>query len=266
MSTMTSTPLKAKPLAGRVAIITGAARGIGLATVKLFASAGASIIAFDLPSAQLDHAEAAAKECDAPFLRFFGNVAAAADWQRVVAEAERDFGRLDILVNNAGISGALSPMLDYPDDVFDQVMAVNARGVFLGMKYVAQAMKNTGGAIVNISSVSGIGGGRFVIAYTASKHAVVGMTKLAATELAQYKIRVNALCPSPTATEMMAEMERTQSPADPDAVRRGVSKMIPLGRYGEPEEIAEAILFLASDASSFITGTAIPIDGGLKGS
>ena len=266
MSTMPSAPNNAQPLAGRVAIITGAARGIGLATVKLFASSGASIIAFDLPSAQLDQAEASASECGAPFLRFTGSVAAAADWQRVVTEANRVFGRLDILVNNAGISGVLSPLLDYPDDVFDQVMEVNARGVFLGMKYAAQAMKIKGGAIVNISSVSGIGGGRFVIAYTASKHAVVGMTKLAATELAQYKIRVNALCPAPTATEMMAEMERNQSPADPDAIRRGLSKMIPLGRYGEPEEIAEAVLFLASDASSFITGTAIPIDGGLKGS
>jgi 3alpha(or 20beta)-hydroxysteroid dehydrogenase len=255
-------------LNGRVAIITGAARGIGLAAVRTFAEAGASIVAFDLPHASIAQTKRIADEIGAPFLACQGDVANATDWQRVVKETLTQFSKIDILVNNAGVSGAIGSMLDYPDDVFDHVMAVNARGVFLGMKYVGQAMKSNGngGAIVNISSVSGIGGGRYVIAYTASKHAVVGMTKLAAAELAQFKIRVNALCPAPTATEMMFEMERSQSPADPDAIRRGMSRMIPLGRYGEPEEIANAILFLASDAASFITGTAIPIDGGLKAS
>lgn len=255
-------------LNGRVAIITGAARGIGLATVRTFAEAGASIVAFDLPQSSITETKRIADEMGVSFLACQGDVASADDWQRVVKETLVQFGRIDILVNNAGVSGVIGSMLDYPDDVFDHVMAVNARGVFLGMKYVGQAMKanGNGGAMVNISSVSGIGGGRYVIAYTASKHAVVGMTKLAAAELAQFKIRVNALCPAPTATEMMFEMERSQSPADPDAIRRGMSRMIPLGRYGEPEEIANAILFLASDAASFITGTAIPIDGGLKAS
>jgi 3alpha(or 20beta)-hydroxysteroid dehydrogenase len=257
-----------KQLQGRVAIITGAARGIGYATVDQFAAAGAAIVAFDLPTAPVDAVTALAEKHGAPLLIFKGDVASAPDWQRLVAETMERFGKIDILVNNAGISGQICSMLDYPDDLFDAVMAVNARGVFLGMKYVGQAMKarGEGGAMVNISSVSGIGGGRYVIAYTASKHAVVGMTKLAAAELAAFKIRVNALCPAPTATEMMFEMERTQSPGDPDAVRRGMARMIPLGRYGEPEEIASAILFLASDAASFITGTAIPIDGGLKAS
>ena len=249
----------------RVAIVTGAARGIGLATVKAFAQAGASIVAFDLERAPLDEAVAMADQYGVPILCFHGSVADAQDWQNMVSQALARFGKIDILVNNAGISGVIGSMLDYPDDVFDAVMAVNARGVFLGMKYVGRAMRvNNSGSIVNISSVSGIGGGRHVIAYTASKHAVVGMTKLAAAELSAFKIRVNALCPAPTATEMMFAMERSQSPDDPEAVRRGMAKMIPLGRYGEPDEIANAILFLASDAASFITGTAIPIDGGLK--
>ncbi|NJR71789.1 MAG: SDR family oxidoreductase [Gammaproteobacteria bacterium] len=248
-----------KILNGRVAIITGAARGIGLATVRTFAHEGASIVAFDLPQSLVDDAAKIAGEHGVPFLACHGDVASAADWQRVVSDTLTQFKKIDILVNNAGISGAIGSMLDYPDDVFDQVMAVNARGVFLGMKYVGQAMKSTGGAIVNISSVSGIGGGRYVIAYTASKHAVVGMTKLAAAELAQFKIRVNALCPAPTATEMMFEMERAQSPADPDAIRRGMSRMIPLGRYGEPDEIANAILFLASDAASLLPALPFPL-------
>lgn len=253
-------------LRNRVAVITGAARGIGLSTVSLLAQAGATIVAFDLPSAPLEQARQAAESHGVQFMAHHGDVSNAHDWQSLTKLVAERFGSLDILVNNAGVSGAISSMLDYPDDVFDQVMAVNARGVYLGMKYCALSMKQKGGAIVNISSVSGIGGGRYVIAYTASKHAVVGMTKLAAAELAMFKIRVNALCPAPTATEMMFEMERTQSPDDPDAVRRGMSRMIPMGRYGEPDEIAQAILFLVSDASSFITGTAIPIDGGLKAS
>ena len=255
-----------RPLANRVAIITGAAQGIGLATVRSLAHAGASIVAFDLDAAKLHDAAQIAHEEGVPFLPFAGSVDSANAWQQITLDAMTTFGRIDILVNNAGISGVIGSLLDYPEDIFEQVMAVNVRGVFLGMKYAGVAMKAQGGSIINISSVSGLGGGRFTIAYTASKHAVVGMTKLAASELAPLKIRVNAVCPAPTATEMMFSMERTQSPDDPDAVRRIMSKMIPLGRYGEPDEIAAAILFLASDASSFITGAAIPVDGGLKAS
>ena len=255
-----------KHLRERVAVVTGAARGIGLAAVERLAGAGAAIVAFDLTQDSLEEARQIAASCDVPFLGFGGRVERAADWQHLASETMRQFGRLDILVNNAGISGPIGSLFDCTDDMFDQVMAVNARGVFLGMKHAGAAMKPEGGSIVNISSVSGLGGGRFTIAYTASKHAVVGMTKLAASELAAFKIRVNAVCPAPTATEMMFSMEREQSPADPQAVRRGMSRMIPMGRYGEPHEIADAILFLASDASSFISGAAIPVDGALKAS
>ncbi len=254
------------PLRERVAIVTGAARGIGLAAVERLAGAGATIVAFDLTLESLDEAVGIAKAAKVPFLAFAGRVENAADWQRVTAETLREFGRIDILVNNAGISGPIGSLFDCSDEMFDQVMAVNARSVFLGMKHAGGAMKKSGGAIVNISSVSGLGGGRFTIAYTASKHAVVGMTKLAASELAYFKIRVNAVCPAPTATEMMFAMEREQSPDDPSAVRRGMARLIPMGRYGEPHEIADAILFLASDASSFISGAAIPVDGALKAS
>jgi NAD(P)-dependent dehydrogenase (short-subunit alcohol dehydrogenase family) len=193
-----------------------------------------------------------------------GDVGHGPDWERAIESTLKRFDRLDVLVNNAGISGGIGPLVACSDEMFDEVMRVNARGVFLGLKHGARAMMERGGSIVNVSSVSGIGGGRLTVAYTASKHAVVGMTKLAAVELAGNGIRVNAVCPAPTATEMVFSMERSISPESPDAVRKGMTRMIPMGRYADPVEIAQLIVFLASDASSFMTGTAIPIDGGLK--
>ena len=248
-------------LAGRVALVTGAARGIGLATVQQLASAGARVVAFDVAGSPWSEVRATGA---AELLEVEGDVGHGPDWERAMQATLQRFGQIDVLVNNAGISGGIGPLVDCSDDMFDEVMRVNARGVFLGLKHGARAMKGRGGSIVNVSSVSGIGGGRFTVAYTASKHAVVGMTKLAAVELATSGIRVNAVCPAPTSTEMVFSMERSLSPADPEAVRRGMTRMIPMGRYAEPGEIAQLILFLASDASSFMTGTAIPIDGGLK--
>ena len=254
-------PTPALPFANRVALVTGAARGIGLAVVRQLAAGGACVVGWDQTDADWTDAAQAA---GASWLAFNGDVGSADDWERALRATQSRFGRLDILVNNAGVSGDIGPLADYSDAMFDHVMRVNARGVYLGLKHAARAMHANGGAIVNLSSVSGLGGGRYTVAYTASKHAVIGMTKLAAAELATRNIRVNAVCPAPTATEMMFEMERTQSPADPDIVRRAMTRIIPLGRYGEPDEIAAAVCFLASDAASFISGVALPVDGALK--
>jgi len=254
-------PTIASSMAGRVALVTGAARGIGLSTVRLLYEQGVRVVAFDLPGS--DWTEVT-QSTDASTLLIEGDVSISSDWERCISQTLSQFSQLDILVNNAGISGPICALTEYDDDMFDDVMRVNAKGVFLGLKHGARAMAKRGGSIVNVSSVSGIGGGRFTIGYTASKHAVVGMTKLASTELASQNIRVNAVCPSPTSTEMVFAMERTLSPTDPDAVRHAMTRMVPLGRYGEPSEIAAVILFLASDAASFMTGTAVPVDGGLK--
>jgi NAD(P)-dependent dehydrogenase (short-subunit alcohol dehydrogenase family) len=243
-------------LSGKVAIITGAARGIGLAAVRRLVEDGAQVLALDLPGSGLTNSHP-------QIVPFEADVAEADDWQRAVEHARASFGRLDILVNNAGIGGFIGPLVDYPVESFDRVMAVNARGVFLGMKHSAPAMED-GGSIVNISSISGIGGGANTLAYTASKHAVIGMTKLAAIEFAPRRIRVNAVCPAPTATEMMFGLAREKSPDDLEGFRRSFEQNIPLGRYGEAEEVAAAIAFLASDQASFSTGAVLTVDGGMR--
>jgi NAD(P)-dependent dehydrogenase (short-subunit alcohol dehydrogenase family) len=182
-----------------------------------------------------------------------------------VRAATAAFGRLDALVNNAGIEGPVSPLTETEVEQFDKVLAVNVRGVWLGMKHAGPAIAaHGGGAIVNLSSVAGLGATPGIVAYGASKHAVIGVTKTAALEFAPLKIRVNAVCPSPVETRMMRSLEAGINPADPAAVHDMMAASIPLGRYGEPSDIASLILFLCSDEASFLTGAAIPIDGGMK--
>jgi 3alpha(or 20beta)-hydroxysteroid dehydrogenase len=249
-------------LQDRVIIITGAANGIGLATLDLFLANGARVVAFDMDEAGL--AGAASKHSSDSLACICGDVSKSDDWVRAVNLAETQFGGVDALFNNAGISGPRATILNYSEAEFDRVMAVNVRGVFLGIQYAGNAMKARGnGAIVNTSSIVGFTGGRNINAYTASKHAVIGLTKAAAVELASYNIRVNAVCPSPTATEMMFKLERELAPDDPESIRAAFASSSPMNRYGEPREVAAAVAWLCSDGASYVTGIALPIDGGM---
>lgn len=250
-------------LDGRVAIITGAARGIGLAAVERLAADGADIVAFDLPGSPLADAVALAESAGRSAIAYEGDVSQVEAWTGVIDTARSEFGRIDILFNNAGISGALAGPLDYPDDAFDHIMAINVRGVFLGTKYVGNAMKESGGNIVNTSSISGFGGGGQIIGYNASKHAVNGLTKTAAIHLAPFGIRVNAVCPSPTDTDMVDQLAETVSPDDPATFKQNFVSGNPLGRICRPDEIAAVVSFLVSDDASYVNGALLPVDGGI---
>lgn len=246
----------------RVALITGAAQGIGMAAVERLAEDGFDLALFDLPGSDLAPAIRAAEQRGRKALEIRGDVALEADWICGVTMVLDHFGRLDALINNAGISGPVRPFSDYTVDDFDRVHAVNTRGVFLGMKHCQAMLRESSGAIVNIASISGLGGGRNTLGYTASKHAVIGMTKQVANELAAQGVRVNAVCPAPTATEMMRALAIQRRPDDPDSFEAEFARFIPMQRYGAPREIADAIAFLAGPQASFITGIALPVDGG----
>ena len=250
---------------GKVVAVTGAAGGIGRAAALRFAAEGASVVAVDLPGAALTETVRLVAEAGGVALAVPADVTDEAQVQAYVAAAVDAFGGLDALINNAGIEGAVMPLVDYPVDQFDRVLAVNVRGVWLGMKHAAPAIAaRGGGAIVNTSSVAGLGGTPGIVAYGASKHAVVGLTKTAAVELAPLKVRVNAVCPSPVETRMMRSLELGMSPDAPQAAHDAIAAAIPLGRYGEPDDVVALMCFLCSDDAVFLTGTAIPIDGGMK--
>ncbi|HEU4430579.1 MAG TPA: SDR family oxidoreductase [Myxococcota bacterium] len=252
--------------AGKVAIVTGASGGIGRATAKRLAAEGASVLLTDLAGSRLEDAAHDAKGA-ARVETLAVDVSREDHVKRMIETAEQRFGGLDLLVNNAGIEGAVCAIEEYPVDTFDQVLAVNVRGVFLGVKHAAPALRRRGGgAIVNIASVAGQMGDPNIIAYIASKHAVIGITRSAAIGLGPHGIRVNAVCPSPVETRMMRALEvgLAGNTASAEIVKKAMTERIPLGRYAEPDEIAALIAFLGSDEARFINGSQYTIHGGMN--
>jgi NAD(P)-dependent dehydrogenase (short-subunit alcohol dehydrogenase family) len=246
----------------RTAIVTGAAGGIGRATALRLSRDGCTVVLVDLDLTSLD---VVAKELDGRALCVAADVSSAEDWDRIVDVAQRETGRLDILVNNAGIEGPITSMESYPEDAFRRVLEVNVVGVFLGMKACSKALRASGdGAIVNVASVSGLGGQPSIIAYVASKHAVLGMTKAAALEFAADGVRVNAVCPSPVDTDMVQRLAESLSPNDPESVHRRLRAAAPLGRYATAEEVAGSISFLCGPDAAYLTGVGLPVDGGSR--
>mgnify|MGYP001245872890 FL=1 len=245
-------------LEGKVAIITGGTGGIGKCVARKFLEEGAKVVLVDLVEESLEKAKEELASLG-EVLTVRADVTKEEDVKRYVQTTVDKFGKIDIFFNNAGIEGKVAPITEQKVEDFDQVMAVNVRGVFLGMKHVLPAMKEQGyGSIINTSSVAGLHGSPGVSPYIASKHAVVGLTKAAAVEFAEYNIRINSIHPSPVNTRMMRSLEKGLK-----TDQETLSQSIPLGRYGEPADIANLVLFLASDESEYITGAQYRIDGGM---
>lgn len=250
-------------LKNKVAIITGGAGGIGLSTAKRFLNEGAlGIMLVDLNEDALKKAAAILNSEHVSYT--VADVSKSEDVETYVLQTIEQFGRIDILFLNAGIEGVVKPLTEYPEEVYDKVLAVNTKGVWLGMKYGFPELKKTGGGSVIItSSVAGLKGTPNVMAYVTSKHAVTGSMKVGALEGAEHNIRVNAIHPSPVDNRMMRSLEEGFAPGASETAKSGFEKMIPLGKYASNDEIANLVLFLASDESSFITGSSYSIDGGM---
>lgn len=243
----------------QVALITGAASGIGRATALHLAKEGVKIVVSDLNEQGGLETVKMVKEVGSDAIFIAADVANDESVQRLFAEAVNHFGKIDIGINNAGIGGAWAPTAQYNRAEFDKVIAINQTGVFLCMQAeINQMLKQAGGVIVNVSSIAGLRGLPNSVAYTASKHAVIGMTKTSALEYAKSNIRINAVCPVFTRTPMVESMFQI----DP-AYEEKLVKNIPMRRYGNTDDIAQAIVWLCSPLNSFFTGQALALDGGM---
>lgn len=253
-------------LEDKVAIITGGAAGIGLATAALFLREGAKVVLVDLKEADLEQAEQHLGHPERVF-SVAADVSNEDSTKKYVDAALHHFGAINVFVNNAGIECKPAPTHEQETSHFDRVIAVNLRGVFLGMKYVLpHLIKAKSGSVINMSSVAGLDGFANMSPYVASKHAVVGLTKSAAVEAAPFGVRVNSVHPSPIHTRMMRAIEEAMNPGHGKEVQNQFEQIIPMQHYGEPIDVANLVLFLASDESTFITGCQYRVDGGMGAS
>jgi NAD(P)-dependent dehydrogenase (short-subunit alcohol dehydrogenase family) len=246
---------------GRTAVVTGGASGLGEAMVRLFVAEGGQAVIADV---QEDRGTALAEELGDAAVFTITDVADEAAVAAAVDRAVGHFGSLDTMCNNAGIVGVVGPIADTPMDLYDRTMAILLRGVFIGVKHGARAMiaQGTGGAIVNVASTAGLLGGQGPHVYSAAKAGVIGLTRSASSELAQYGIRVNAIAPGGIPTPLTAAVT-TGNVADVEVTAKAIGSRSPLGRAPTPFDVAEAVLFLASEAGSYVTGQTLAVDAGV---
>ena len=247
-------------LKDKVAIITGGAGGIGIASARLFLEEGAKVVIVDLNKGALEKASAALNNKNLSYC--VADVSKVKDTEKYINQTLGAHGKIDILFANAGIEGISKPIAEYSDEVFDKVLAVNLKGVWLGCKHVIPKMEE-GGSVMITSSVAGLKGFAGLGAYVASKHAVIGIMRVAALENAKRKIRVNTIHPGPVNNDMMRRIEKDMNPDHPNEVMKGFEASVPFGRYAESGEIADMALFLASQDSKYITGCIHVVDGGM---
>ncbi len=247
----------------KVALITGAANGIGRATALAFAAHGAKVVLVDRDAAGAKAAAGAIEQKGGKAISVAADVTKGSDVAAYVKAAIDTYGRIDCFHNNAGIEGKLQPIHEWSEAEFDQLMGVNVRGVFLGLKNVIpQMIKQKSGSIVNSASIAGLVGSPIMAPYNASKHAVIGLTKSISAEVAGHGIRINAVCPGPVDTRMIHSVTAQISPSDAAEVAKRYAAAIPLGRFCTADEIANTVLFLCSSYASGITGAQYVIDGG----
>ena len=248
---------------GKVALVTGGGNGIGRATSVAFARYGAKVVVVDRDDAGAQATAGIIRQNGGDAVAVTADVTKSADVKSYVKAAIDHYGRIDCFFNNAGIEGKLAPTAEYDEAMFDAVIGVNVKGVFLGLRHVLPEMiRQGGGAVVNTASVAGLTATPGMPAYVASKHAVIGITKTAAGEVARQGVRVNAVCPGPVDTRMIHALEEQISPDNPAAVGERYQAAIPSGRYTTVEEIANMVLFLCSDLASNTTGGQFVVDGG----
>jgi NAD(P)-dependent dehydrogenase (short-subunit alcohol dehydrogenase family) len=245
-------------LEGKVALVTGGSSGIGRASALAFAREGAKVIVADRVVEGGEETVGMIKKAGGEAIFVKVDVSKAAEVEALINQAVETYDRLDCAYNNAGIEGRMAQTAECSEENWDRTLSINLKGVWLCMKYeIPQMLKQGGGAIVNTASALGLVGIAGLPAYVASKHGVAGLTKTAALEYAKAGIRVNAVCPGAIHTPMMERLLRAQP-----QMAETTTAMEPMGRMGKPEEIAEAVVWLCSDAASFVTGLAMSVDGG----